>query len=81
MSKTKDKELEFEEAQARLEAIVEAMEAGDIPLSELVAKYEEGSKLLSICQHKLKDAELRISKIREDQQKLIEEPFEPGEQE
>ena len=32
----------FEDAMHRLEAIVEAMEAGDVPLAELLAKYLAG---------------------------------------
>lgn len=50
----------FEESIERLEALIEAMENGEIPLAELVTKFEEGSKLLRYCQRQLKDAELKI---------------------
>jgi exodeoxyribonuclease VII small subunit len=42
--------LPFEEALQKLESIVEAMEAGDLPLEHLLARYEEGVKLAKICQ-------------------------------
>jgi len=53
----------FETSVARLESIIEAMESGSAPLAELVAKFEEGSKLLKVCQEELKAAELKIEKL------------------
>lgn len=53
----------FEEALQKLEAIVEAMEAGDLPLETLLARYEEGMKLAKVCQDKLAEAELRIQQL------------------
>ncbi len=55
--------LPFEEALERLEGIVEAMEAGELPLETLLAKYEEGTKLARICQAKLAEAELKIQQL------------------
>lgn len=48
----------------RLENIVEAMEAGDIPLADLLAKFEEGSRLLSTCEERLKAAEMKIEQLK-----------------
>lgn len=53
----------FEDALGRLETILESMESGDTPLADLVAKFEEGSNLLKVCQEKLKEAELKIEKL------------------
>jgi exodeoxyribonuclease VII small subunit len=53
----------FEDALKKLETIVEAMEADDLPLETLLAKYEEGTKLARICQEKLAEAELRIQQL------------------
>lgn len=53
----------FEEALKKLEGIVEAMESDDLPLETLLAKYEEGSKLVKVCQEKLADAELKIQQL------------------
>ena len=59
----KNEELTFEKALERLESIIESMESGDTALAELVAKFEEGSKLLNVCQTKLREAELKIEKL------------------
>jgi exodeoxyribonuclease VII small subunit len=53
----------FEEALKKLESIVEAMESDDLPLEALLTKYEEGSKLVKICQEKLAEAELKIQQL------------------
>ena len=55
--------LTFEDALERLEKILESMEIGDTPLADLVAKFEEGSNLLKVCQTKLKEAELKIEQL------------------
>jgi exodeoxyribonuclease VII small subunit len=56
----------FEDSIERLEILIESMESGDTPLADLVAKFEEGSKLLKDCQKQLKDAELKIEKLNLD---------------
>jgi len=48
----------------RLETIVEAMEAGDVALADLLAKFEEGSRLLAACEERLKAAELKIEQLK-----------------
>ena len=53
----------FEEALKNLEAVVEAMESDDLPLETLLARYEEGAKLVKICQEKLAEAELKIQQL------------------
>jgi exodeoxyribonuclease VII small subunit len=55
--------LPFEEALKKLEGVVEAMESDDLPLEMLLARYEEGSKLVKICQEKLAEAELKIQQL------------------
>jgi len=57
------KEPPFEEALQKLESVVEAMEADDLPLETLLAKYEEGAKLVKICQNKLAEAELKVQQL------------------
>jgi len=56
--------LSFEDALGKLETIVESMESGEVPLAELLAKFEEGTKLLKICESRLKDAELKIEQLK-----------------
>ena len=55
--------LTFETALERLESLIESMKNGDTPLADLVAKFEEGSKLLKQCQSKIKTAERKIQKL------------------
>jgi exodeoxyribonuclease VII small subunit len=59
-----DAKLSFETALSKLEAIVESMESGEVPLAELLAKYEDGTKLLKVCEARLKDAELKIEQLK-----------------
>ena len=56
--------LSFELALERLETIVESMESGEVPLAELLAKFEEGNKLLKVCEGRLKEAELKIEQLK-----------------
>lgn len=56
----------FEEALKRLEGIVEAMESEDLPLETLLARFEEGTKLVKVCQAKLAEAELKIQKLEKN---------------
>ena len=60
---TKKEEPTFEKSVERLEGLIQAMENGDTPLADLVAKFEEGSKLLNHCRAQLKEAELKIEKL------------------
>ena len=60
---TKKEEPSFEKSVERLEGLIQAMENGDTPLADLVAKFEEGSKLLNHCQAQLKEAELKIEQL------------------
>jgi len=55
--------LPFEEALKRLESIVESMEAQDLPLETLLARYAEGTRLSQFCQAKLNEAELKIQQL------------------
>ncbi|MCF3648704.1 exodeoxyribonuclease VII small subunit [Synoicihabitans lomoniglobus] len=65
MTKTKAVEPSFEEALEKLENIVDAMEGGDVPLAELLAKFEEGTKLLQQCESRLKNAEIKIEQLKQ----------------
>ena len=60
---TKKEKPSFEKSVERLESLIQAMENGDTPLADLVAKVEEGSKLLNHCQAQLKEAELKIEQL------------------
>jgi exodeoxyribonuclease VII small subunit len=72
----KDSQLPFEAALTRLETLVDSMESGDIPLAELLSKFQEGNNLLKICETRLKDAELRIEQLKKDRDEAVFIPFE-----
>jgi exodeoxyribonuclease VII small subunit len=55
--------LSFEEAMARLEKIVDALDSGDVPLEKSIEIYEQGAALQRHCEDKLKQAEMRVQKI------------------
>ena len=75
MEATDDKP-SFESALTQLETIVEAMESGDVPLAELLAKFEEGNKLLKVCESRLKDAELKIELLKKQKDGVVFTKFE-----
>jgi exodeoxyribonuclease VII small subunit len=62
-AKSPASELNFEKAMDRLEAIVEQMESGKLPLEDLIVRYEEGMNLVKVCQERLASAEQKIQII------------------
>ena len=56
----------FEDALKKLESIVEAMEASELPLEKMLANYEEGMRLGQVCQSKLAEAELKIQQLEKN---------------
>ena len=54
----------FETALAELEQIVDRLERGDVPLAESISIYERGEALKQRCENLLKEAEMRVEKIR-----------------
>ena len=72
-------EANFEQAMKRLEEIVEQMESGELPLEDLIVRYEEGMKLVQVCQERLASAEKRIEIItRNSAGKPVVKEFEPA---
>lgn len=56
--------LSFEAAMSELEAIVDKLEKGNVPLEESIACYERGEALKAHCDTLLKSAEMRVEKVR-----------------
>ena len=54
------KKLNLEKSLADLEALVEELESGDLPLEQAMQKFEAGIKLTRGCQAALKDAEQKV---------------------
>ena len=53
----------YEALMARLVAVVDRLETGELPLAEALALYEEGVKLSAACQQLLEAAELRVQQL------------------
>ena len=64
--KAADADITFETAVEKLESIVEAMESEELPLEKLLVQYEEGTKLVKLCESKLQAAERRITQLEEN---------------
>lgn len=69
----------YEEAIARLEAIVQALETGQAPLESSVKLFEEGVLLADDLEKRLKSMEEKIKRLQsqddEDSTELTELPF------
>ena len=69
--------LSFEEAFEQLEAAVEALQDGQMPLERALNYYEEGMKLAQHCNELLEKAELRVQQLRVTSEGMpVLEPFE-----
>ena len=62
-AKKTSKNIKFEEALAELEAAVEKMERGDLPLEEAIAEFQKGTELSKICLDKLNKARAAVQKL------------------
>lgn len=65
----------FEQAMARLEEIVHALEAGNLSLDESLRVFEEGTGLLRHCTRRLEEVERRIEILTQDESGVRAEPF------
>lgn len=63
MSEAELAELPFDELIARLQQIVQALEAGAIGLEESIGLYREGLRLHALSDERLKAAELTITEL------------------
>jgi exodeoxyribonuclease VII small subunit len=72
----------FEQAIERLEKIVTDMESAELPLDDLLKRYEEGTRLVRFCSAKLNEAEKKIELLTKKADGSVElTPFEPGDDE
>ncbi len=60
----------FEESLGKLERLVAEMETGNLPIDEMMAKFEEGRRLSAYCTSEL-------ASIRERIEKVVSAPSEP----
>ena len=62
------KKITFEEALARLDEIVHAMEAGGAMLDESLSLFEEGIRLVKYCQIALDGAEQKVKLLQKTEE-------------
>jgi exodeoxyribonuclease VII small subunit len=58
-------ETSFEEAFNRLAETVQALESGGLTLEEATGLYEEGMRLVQLCNRLLSMAELRVTQLKD----------------
>ena len=59
-------EMSFEEAMAKLEALVRSMENGNTRLEDVIASFEEAKRLSVYCQQKLETLKRKIEILTKD---------------
>ena len=63
MKNEEKQDLTFEEAVSRAEELAAQMENGSLSLEESLRCYEEGTRLLNLCEEKLQAARLKIEQV------------------
>lgn len=63
VSKEEKEKMTFEKALGELEAVVEKLESGDLPLEEAIKYYEKGMKLSKTCDSILKNVSEKMTHI------------------
>ena len=64
-------QMNYEQAQERLEQIIRAMESDKLPLEQLLALYEEGVSIVRRLSAELDAAERKIKILQQNQQGQI----------
>lgn len=59
----------YEQALAELEALVAAMEGGQLPLDGLLQSYRRGADLLNYCRERLEAVESQVKLLEDGQLK------------
>ena len=67
-------DLSYEEALAELEGLVARMEAGQLPLDQLLTSYQRGAQLLKACRDKLDAVEEQVKLLEAGQLKPLNAP-------
>ena len=59
-------DMSFEDAMAKLEALVRSMESGNTRLEDVIASFEEAKRLSVYCQQKLETLKRKIEILTKD---------------
>ena len=81
MSRQKQPTPDFEAALAELEAIVQRLEQGELPLEESLRQFERGVVLTRSCQKALQHAEEKVRVLSKGADgELVERDFEAADE-
>ena len=76
MEMKNNQEMKLEDAMRRLDEVVSALDQENIDLEQSLALYEEGVRLVSLCQKRLGEAERRIHVLKMTADgEIVEEAF------
>ena len=76
MARKKEEERSFEATLQRLEAVLDSLEHGDLPLEQAMAAFEEGVGLVRACHQKLDEVERRVELLmKDDAGRFFTRPF------
>lgn len=67
----------FEKSLERLEKIVEEMEEGNLPLDDMIARFEEGQGLLKVCRKKLNEVQKKVEVLVKKEGSVVSEDLDP----
>jgi|HubBroStandDraft_4_1064222.scaffolds.fasta_scaffold96865_2 exodeoxyribonuclease VII small subunit len=70
--------VDFEQSLAELEALVERLEHGDLPLDDALKSFERGVALTRQCQSALKAAQQKVEILLKNSVSADPEPFSDG---
>jgi exodeoxyribonuclease VII small subunit len=72
----------FEASMERLEALVTEMEEDDLPLEEMLKRFQEGSGLIQACRQQLEEAKQTVEVIMKNNASEVKlNPFSSQEEE
>jgi exodeoxyribonuclease VII small subunit len=77
VSSKKAKAPDFEQALGELEATVERLEHGELPLEEALRQFERGIELARSCEASLRQAEQKVEVLLQKNEDAAPEPFVP----
>ena len=77
MTSKKSKAPDFEQALGELEAVVERLEHGELPLEEALRQFERGIELARSCEASLRQAEQKVEILLQKNADASPEPFLP----
>lgn len=78
MAEQNIQDMNFETALTELESLVQNLESGQTSLEDSINAYERGVALKKHCEQKLKEAELKIEQIAQNEDgSVTTAPFSP----